>query len=128
MNTHAILTAYDSSTDGSLRIVQKHIDSGIADNRNRYEVGDYVQLLYEIGHVGDDSTSYPTPSVMWLKDGTPFNVTSMDTPGSNNRLTTVLTFDFQESYAGIFQLVAIDNNSELLLDHPLRLDTGQYNH
>ena len=127
MNTLAILTAYDSSTDGSLQIVTSPGDGyGIPDNRTGYQMGNVVILSFEIGHVGDDSTSYSTPSVMWLEDGTPVGATPTNTPGANGRITTTLSFAFQESDAGVYQCVITGNNSELLATIPIRLDTGQY--
>ena len=96
------------------------------DNRTGYQMGNIVTLSFEIGHVGDDSTSYSTPSVMWLKDGTPVRATPINTPGANGTITTTLSFTFQESDAGVYQCVITGNNSELLATIPIRLDTGQY--
>ena len=127
MNTLAILTAYDSSTDGSLQIVTSPGDGDTTpDNRTGYQMGNIVTLSFEIGHVGDDSTSYSTPSVMWLEDGTPVRATPINTPGANGTITTTLSFTFQESDAGVYQCVITGNNSELLATIPIRLDTGQY--
>ena len=127
MNTLAILTAYVSSTDGSLQIVTSPIDGdGIPDNRTGYQMGNTATLSFEISHVGDDSTSYSTPSVMWLKDGTPVRATPTNTPGANGNITTTLSFTFQESDAGVYQCVITGNNSELLATIPIRLDIGQY--
>ena len=99
---------------------------GIPDNRTAYDVGNTATLSFEIGHVGDNSISYPTPSGMWLKDGTPVRSTPTNTPGANGRITTTLSFTFQESDAGVYQCVITGNNSELLATIPIRLDTGQY--
>ena len=99
---------------------------GIPDNRTGYQTGNMVTLSFEIGRVGDNSTPYSTPSVMWLKNGTPVRVTPTNTPGANGRITTTLSFTFQESDAGIYQCVITGNNSELLATIPIRLDTGQY--
>ena len=98
----------------------------VPDNRTGYQMGNMVTLSFEIGHVGDDSTSYSTPSVVWLKDGTPVRATPTDTPGANGRINTTLSFTFQESDAGVYQCVITGNNSELLATIPIRLDTGQY--
>ena len=127
LNTLAILTAYNSSIDGSLRVARTGDDTDmVPDNRTRHQMGNMVTLSFEIGHVGDDSTSYSTPSVVWLKDGTPVRATPTDTPGANGSITTTLSFTFQESDAGVYQCVITGNNSELLATIPIRLDTGQY--
>ena len=130
LDTLIILTAYNSSTDGSLQIIARTGDDTdmVPDNRTGYQMGNTATLSFEIGHVGDDSTSYPTPSVMWLKDGTPVRSTPTSTPGSNGRITTSLSFTFQESDAGVYQCVITGSNSELLVTIPIRLDTGQYHH
>ena len=123
------ITAYNSSINGSLQVVTNdpaitHSSNGVpADNRTGYQTDDSVLLSFEIGHVGDDSTPYSTPSVMWLKDGTPIRTTPTNTPGANGRITTTLSFHFDNFRAGVYQCVIIGNNSELLATIPIRLDT-----
>ena len=89
-------------------------------------MGNTATLSFEISHIGDGSTPYSTPSVMWLKDGTPVRVTPTNTQGTNGAITTTLSFTFQESDAGVYQCVIKSNNSEQLATIPIRLDTGQY--
>ena len=84
-------------------------------------------LNYEIGHVGDDTTAYTAPQVQWLKDGLPAVPTPTNTPGTNGRLTSTLSFTFAASDAGVYQCVFTDtSNSEILVTVPTRLDTGKY--
>ncbi len=92
--------------------------SGIAD-------GESVSLDFEIGHVGDDGSTF---SEMWLKDGVPFRTLPTNTPvGSNGRLSTSLSFTFQESGdAGVYQCVFNDASlSEIYITIPIRLSTGE---
>ena len=96
-------------------------NSGIVD-------GDLVSLDFEIGHVGDDSVIFSPSSVMWLKNGVPFRTTPTNAPvGSNRRLSTSLSFTFQESGdAGVYQCVFNDTStSEIFLTIPIRLSTGE---
>ena len=85
-----------------------------------------ASLNFVIGHVNDGTTMYTAPTVLWLKDGTPAGATPTNTAvGSNGRLSTILSFSFQESDAGVYQCVFTGNNSELFVTIPIRLDTGE---
>ena len=93
-----------------------------------YATGETATINYEIGHVGDDTTSYTAPQqVQWLKDGLPAVRTPTNTPGTNGRLTNTLSFTFAASDAGVYQCVFTDtSSSEIFLTVPIRLDTGEY--
>ena len=85
-----------------------------------------ASLNFVAGHVDDNITMYPAPTVLWLKNGTPTRATPTNTlVGSNGRLSTTLSFSFQESDAGVYQCVFTGNNSELFVTIPIRLDTGE---
>ena len=125
-------TASNSTVDGSLRIVANDpaittasTNTSAPDGRTGYQVGENVSLSFEIGHVGDDSTSYST-SVIWLKDGGPVRTTPTNIPGVNGHMTTTLSFTFQESDDGVYQCVIAGNNLEMLVTLPIRVDTGEY--
>ena len=92
-----------------------------------YAIGDAATINYEIGHVGDDTTSYTAPQqVQWVKDGLPAVRTSTKTPGTNGCLTSTLSFTFAASDAGVYQCVFTDtSNSEIFVTVPTRLDTGE---
>jgi len=82
-----------------------------------------VTLSFTAGHFGDDMKSYATPTAVWLKDGalartTPTNLAV----GSNGRLSSTLSFTFQEVYQCIFN----GSGSQMYGTIPLRLDTGNY--
>ena len=95
------------------------------DNRTAYQVGDSVSLDFVIGHVGESITSnYPTPSVLWLKDGKPARTASNIINIFPGRLKTSLSFTFEESDAGIYQCVFSQVDSKLFATI-LRLDTGK---
>ena len=69
---------------------------------------------------------YTAPTVLWLKDGLPTRaIPTYVTVGSNGRLSTTLSFSFQESDAGVYQCVFTGTNSELFVTIPIRLDTGE---
>ena len=80
------------------------------------DIGETATINYEISHVGDDTTSYTTPQVQWLKDGLPAVHTPTNTPGTNGRLTSTLSFTFAASDAGVYQCVFTDiSSSEIYL-------------
>ena len=90
-------------------------------------VWETATINYEIGHVGDDTTAYITPQVQWLKDGLPAVRTPTNTPGTNGRLTSTLSFTFAASDAGVYQCVFTDtSSSEIFVTVSTRLDTGEY--
>ncbi len=116
-----------TSSSGSLQIVTNDdiISGQFATNHSGIAEGASVSLDFEIGHVGDDSGTFSPPSVMWLKDGVPFRTLSTNTPvGSNGRLSTNLSFTFQESGdAGVYQCAF--NDTEIFITIPIRLTTGE---
>ena len=92
-----------------------------------YAIGEMATINYEIGHVDDNMTTYTTPQVQWLKDGLPAVRTPTNTPGTNGRLTSTLSFTFAASDAGVYQCVFTDTSrSEIFVTVPTRLDTGDY--
>ena len=112
-----------SNTTGVLRI-----DSGteLSANRTVQSSGDSVTFTYTAGHFGDDTNSYSTPTVMWLKDGATARNPSTDTQMVNGQLSSTLSFIFQESDAGVYHCIFTGTNSEIYGTTPLRLDTGQF--
>ena len=90
-----------------------------------YAIGETAIINYEIGHVGDDMTTYTAPQqVQWLKDGLPAVRTPTNT---NGNLTSTLYFTFAPSDAGVYQCVFTDtSSSEIFVTVPTRLDTGKY--
>ena len=92
-----------------------------------YATGEAAAIDYEIGHVGDDTTTSTAPQVQWLKDGLPAVHTPTNIPGTNGRLTSTLSFTFAASDAGVYQCVFTDtSSSEIFVTAPTRLDTGEY--
>ena len=93
-----------------------------------YAINETATNNYEIGHVGDDTTAYTvSQQVQWLKDGLPAVRTHTNTPGTNGRLTSTLSFTFAASDAGVYQCVFTDtSSSEILVTVPTLLDTGEY--
>ena len=86
-----------------------------------------ASLNFITGHIDDNITIlYATPTVLWLKDGTPTRATPTNTPVCSNGggLSTTLSFSFQESNAGVYQCVFM-TNSELFVTIPIRLDIGE---
>ncbi len=119
-----------TSNSGSLQIMTNDdiISGEFATNNSGIADGTSVSLDFEIGHVGDDSATFSLPSVMWLKDGVPFRTLPANTPvGSNGRLSTNLSFTFQESGdAAVYQCVFNDTStSEIFITIPIRLSTGE---
>ena len=92
-----------------------------------YANGETAAINYEIGHIGDDTTAYTAPQqVQWLKDGLPAVRTPTNTPGTNGRLTSTLSFTFAASDAGMYQCVFTDtSSSEIFVTVSTRLDTGE---
>ncbi len=114
---------------GLLQIIYSNTRVRPFRNRTGARVGNQVSLQYEIGHVGDDSTRYETPTALWLKDGIPFRVkaTNTNTMGINGRLVSQVSFRFMESDAGVYQCVFTDpviQGSEIFISVPTRVDTG----
>ena len=69
-----------------------------------------------------------TPSVLWLKDGVAVQSTLItNTPLDSNNLLTTLSFtSFQDSDAGVYQVIfAGTANSEVVITRPLLLHTGK---
>ena len=117
-----------SNITGILRIVSGTTYFG---NRTAISNGDRITLAYSAGRVGDDTNTYSIPSVVWLKDGVPTrNRSTIMVVGSNGQLNSTLTFNFQESDAGVYQCIFICSSSEIYDTTeiygttPLRLDTG----
>lgn len=116
------------STIGSLRFISSTANSDIFfRNRAGYRSGDTAIVEYDVGHVYDNTTTFMTPRVTWLRDGVPVSTAPTNTPGSNGRLNTTLSFIFnEESGVGVYQCAFIDiTRSEILVTDPIRLDTGE---
>ena len=110
------------SVSGVLRIVS---GTTYFSNRTAQNNGDSVTLIYTAGHVDDDTSTYSTPLVVWLKDGAPASTTPIDTAvGSNGQLSSTLSFTFQESDAGVYHCIFTSTSSEIYGTIPLRLDAG----
>ena len=98
-------------------------------NRVGTRVGDNIVLDCEAGHVGDDAQFYQTPSVIWVKDGLPFQASIVNTPGGSGRLLSRITFRMTEASGGIYQCVFSDSSAEgfeMFANAPTRLDIGEY--
>ena len=127
-----------SSTDGMLRIVTQDSltvfsspvsyssqNNAFYPNRTAVNTGANVTLSFTAGHVGDNMNSFTTPTAVWLKDGIPVRTTPIDMAvGSNGRLSSTLSFTFQESDAGVYQCIYSGSGSQIYGTIPLRLDTG----
>jgi hypothetical protein len=88
--------------------------------------GGAATIQYEVGHVGDDTDSFTSPTVTWLKDGVPVNDIPTNTVGSRGGLSTILSFPFEERDAGVYQCVFTDTSrSEVFIAEPILLDTGK---
>ena len=77
----------------------------------------------------EDSTQFPTPQVVWLKDWAPARVRPVNNAlGPQGQLNSTLSFVFdEESDAGLYQCVIIDGRrSVMFVAHPIRLDTGEH--
>lgn len=85
-----------------------------------------VSLTFVVGHVGDTSTSYNTPSVMWLQNGAPTRTLPNNMPvGSSGRLSTTLSFTSRFSDVGVYQCIFIGSNLEIFGAIPIRVDKGE---
>ena len=127
-----------SSADGILRIViqdpltvftgpvsYSSQTNAFYPNRTAVNTGAMVTLSFTAGHVGDDMNSYTTPTAVWLKDGAPASTTPTNMAvGGNGRLSSNLSFTFQESDAGVYQCVFSGSGQQVYWTIPLRLDTG----
>ncbi len=97
-------------------------------NRTAFLEGAVASLTYVIGHAGDDTTAFLTPSVLWLKDGLPARATptNVNLTEGNGRVMTILSFTFMESDAGVYQCVFTDpTTSQVFVTVPIRLDIGE---
>ncbi len=119
--------AVTSSAVGSLKIVsQDSLTTGINANRTAASNGAGISLSFTAGHVGDDVNMYDPPTAQWFKDGVPVATVPTDSPvGSNGRLSSTLSFTFQESDAGVYHCIFTDSNSQIFGAFPLRIDTGK---
>ncbi len=125
--------AASTFTSGSLQVISSYISgknasSIIFPNRTAFREGSVASLSYVIGHAGDDTTAFPTPSVLWLKNGQPARATptNVKLTEGNGRLMTNLTFTFMLSDAGVYQCVFTDPiTSQMFFTVPTRLDTGE---
>ena len=93
-----------------------------------YKPGDISSIEFQVGHVDDESMSFASPMVTWLKDGMPFGVppTNSD-PQNNGGLESIVTFNFSSSDVGVYQCVFIDTaDSEVFVVDPIRLDSGKF--
>ncbi len=74
----------------------------------------------------DDMNMYDPPTAQWFKDGVPVTTVPTNSPVSGNgRLSSTLSFTFQESDAGVYQCVFTDTNSQIYGAFLLRIDTGE---
>ncbi len=70
-------------------------------------------------------TVYDPPIAQWFKDGVPVTTMPINMAvGSNGRLSSTLSFNFQESDAGVYQCIFTGSNLQIFGAIPLRLDTG----
>ncbi len=117
-----------SSADGVLQITsQDPLTTGLTNaNRTGASNGASISLSFTAGHVGDDMNMYDPPTAQWFKDGVPVTTVPTNSPvGSNGRLSSTLSFTFQESDAGVYHCIFTDTNSQIFGAFPLRIDTGK---
>ena len=106
------------------------------DNRTGIALGGTVDgslLTCIAGHQGDGVMNYSPPSVVWVRNGHPVEVTDSritvtPTTMANGQLTSLLTITtFALSDAGVYQCVFTDSDgdTELITTVPYRLDTGK---
>ena len=115
-------------TTGALRFISSAANSSVdfIHSRIGYRSGDIATIEYAVGHVDDDTTTFMAPTVTWLRDGVPVSAMPTNTPGNNGRLTTTLSFMFEESDAGVYQCVFTDiTHSQVFVTDPIRVDTGE---
>ncbi len=112
---------------GMIRIhTQDVLTTGTNANRTAASIGDSISLSFTAGHVGDGSQSYNTPLTEWIKDGATSTIMPTNAAVSaNGRLSSALSFSFQESDAGVYQCFFIGSNFEIYGTIPLRIDTGK---
>ena len=115
-----------SSAAGALQIeIQDPITAGLSSNRTAANNGSSITFSFTAGHVGDDMNMYDPPTAQWFKDGVTVTTLPTNSPvGSNGRLSSTLSFTFQESDAGVYQCIFTDSNSQIFGAFPLRIDTG----
>ena len=117
-----------SSSAGALQITsQDPLTSGFTNaNRTGASNGTSISFSFTAGHVGDDMNLYDPPTAQWFKDGVPVaTVPTNSLVGSNGRLSSTLSFTFQESDAGVYQCIFTDSNSQIFGAFPLRIDAGE---
>ena len=116
-------------TNGSLQHIATLPPSGKVSSfpyRIAYRNGEMVTLGQVVSRVGDNVMTFTTPEVVWLRNGIPLNIIPTNTPESNGRLTTSISFVFTNSDAGVYQCIYTDHSHfEVLATEPTRLDTGE---
>ena len=106
------------------------------DNRTGIALGGTVDgtlLTCIAGHQGDGVMGYSTPSVVWVRNGQPVDVTDSritvsSTTMANGQLSSSLAItNFALSDVGVYQCVFTDpdGDTELITTLPYRLDTGK---
>lgn len=103
----------------------------VFNNRTVLVMGLQASPNYEIGHVGDDTTSYVIPTVTWLKDGESVNTLPTNVlVGNNGALRSTLNINsIDTSTAGVYQCVFTDTvRSELFSTIPIRLEISKASH
>ncbi len=89
-----------SSAVGTLLIVSQDPLTTVIFNANRTGSSNAAGISLSFitaGHVGDDMNMYDPPTAQWFKDGVPVTTVPTNSPvGSNGRLSSTLSFTFQE--------------------------------
>ena len=136
--------AVSSTTNGVLMLTDQpslnepvDLIAILNDNRTGIALGDTVDgslLTCTVGHQGDGMMNYPTPSVVWVRNGqvvddTDSRITiTISTPTTNGQVTSSLTItDFGLTDVGVYQCVVTDDSDggEVITSIPYQLDTGR---
>ncbi len=93
-------------------------------NRRASSVNDTITLSFTAGHEDDEMNMYSVTSAQWLHNGILARTSPMNEMEANDQLKSTLSFSFQESDAGIYQCIFMNNNSQVYGTVLLRLETG----
>ncbi len=114
-----------SSAPGLLRITeQDSLTTGLNANRRATSVNDAITLSFTAGQEDDEMNMYSVASAQWLHNGVLARTSPMNAMEANGRLMSTISFSFQESDAGIYQCIFMNDNSQVYGTVLLRLDTG----
>ena len=114
---------------GSLRFNTVFASNFIFRGRVWFTARNSASISYVIGHVGDDTNSYPSPQQQCIKDGRPLRngLTASNVAEANGLLTTTINLQVEFSDGGVYQCAFFDvSRQEIFIPNPLRVDTSKY--